>query len=1351
MRKQLTFILVLFIFIIPCTLLAANFSFRHYRAEDGLTFNTIRCIIQDRRGFIWLGTEDGLNRFDGYAFKGFHSDKNKINSLGSNYISSLLEDSKGNIWIGTDEGVFIFNPTTDKFSHFQNKVRGVSISSTVNNIVEDKSGNLWFATYGQGIFRYNLSTGVLEQYRWINNSKSSPNYDFINYIYVDRNNQVWATPKTPRNPLIAFDRKKNCFCLFDLKKNGQAQTDFSIYKIFEDSQHQLWLGTWNKGICKLDKKTKNVTQYLTPEKTGGILHIHEISEYGRNLLLIGSDDGLSLFNTKTLNHHLFTSSEIDPSALSDKFIYPIFKDHEGGLWVGTYFGGVNYVSPNSGLFERYTHSRYVNSVNGNIIGRFTEDKKGNIWIASDDGGLNELNPETGRFSAYIPRPGKNGISYHNVHALCWDDDKLWIGTYSGGLNVLNTKTGQFKLYNSVEADPTTLDGGSIYAIYKDRSNRMWVTSMSGVNLYNRQADNFIRVKYFNATTIAITEDAKGFLWFATQGKGLFKFNPKDKRWTNYTSKQNSRQSLPSNQLNCLLADHKGRLWFGSSSGLCRYDYSNDRFIPITLNAPSNSICSIIEDQDMLWITTAKGLVRYDTRNGSCQVFTRSDGLLSDQFIANSGFKSSAGKIYIGTASGFNAFCPKNLVANKYVPKVAITNLEIFNKEVEVGPKSALTQSIGFVKQIDLSYKQNVFSLSYVALSYTTPEKNMYAYKLEGFDKDWNYVNRQHKATYTNLPAGEYVFRVKASNNDGLWNEQGASIKVVIHPPFWLTIWFKFIYAGLLIAGLIFLQKNTRRRAEHRHNEEIKELNQQKEKEVYDAKIQFFTMIAHEIRTPVSLIIGPLEKIMATVSTFPDYVRNDLNIINRNSQRLLHLVNQLLDFRKAEQGALVLNFSKQNIYQLLSYTYERFRPIIEQNNIEFTLECPDKTFEAVIDLEAITKVISNLLTNAMKFTDNKIMLTCRVHARLQSFEIRVMDNGDGISDSEKAKIFTPFYQIPSGTVQGTGIGLSLVKSIVDAHHGIVTVIDTPNKGATFSITLPFDNEEKLSCHVDSKPTPSVFPSPIELLTEMPDQLPDAKTDKPILLIVEDNVDMRRFLCDNFISDYQVVSASDGLEGLELLKKHEVNLIISDLMMPRMDGLEFCKAVRSNMLLSHIPFVLLTAKTDLDAKIDGLNLGADSYIEKPFSINHLKAQISNLIETRTLLRKKYSEMPFVSITTIAGNSADELFLTKVNEIIERNIANEDFSIDLLAEELCISRSGLFVKIKTLADITPNELIQLIRLKKAAEYIMQKEHRINEIAYMVGFNNPSYFSKCFQKQFGVRPMDFLRKNNESVSDKS
>ncbi|HJV78643.1 MAG TPA: two-component regulator propeller domain-containing protein [Paludibacter sp.] len=1340
MRKQQIITSVLFIFFFSNTIKAVEFSFRHYKAEDGLTINTVRSIIQDRSGFIWFGTEDGLNRFDGHSFKEYRTSKVATNFIGSNYISALLEDSKGNIWIGTDDGVTVYHPLTEKFTHFENKADGISITSNINNIVEDKAGNLWFSTYGQGIFRYHLSSGELEQYRVINNRGVSEVYDFLNYIYVDHSNQVWAAPKTPRNPLIYFDRAKNCFRVFDIKLKDSKQKEFSIYKIFEDSKSNLWLGTWNTGLLKLNKQSKSTTKYLSPESKGGILHVHEISEYSPNILLIGSDDGLSFFNTQTNNHRVLTSSEIDPSALSDKFIYPIFKDREGGIWIGTYFGGVNYLSPNSGLFERYTHSRYSNSVNGNIISRFTEDKKGNIWIASDDGGLNCLNTQTGHFTAYMPQPGRNSISFHNVHALCWDNDDLWIGTYSGGLNVLNTKTGKFKLYNSVDENPKTLDGGSIYAIYKDRDQRMWVASMSGLNLYNRPTDSFIRVKHLNATTIDITQDTKGWIWFATQGKGVFRLNPQTNEWRNYSSTIVGRGSIPCNQLNCITTDRKGQLWAGTSNGLCRFDYSKDCFIPVPLNTPNNAICCIIENNNMLWLTSSKGLIRYNTQNGSCQVFTRSDGLLSDQFIFNSGFKSSTGKIYVGTAAGFNAFCPKNLVTNKFRPPVAITNLEIFNKDVKVDPNGPLTQTIGSMKQIDLSYKDNVFSLGYAALSYITPEKNMYAYKLEGFDKDWNYVNKQNKATYTNLPAGEYVFRVKASNNDGLWNEQGASIKIVIHPPFWLTIGFKLLYLILLITGLIFLLKYTKLRAKRRHDEEIKELNQTKEKELYNAKIQFFTMIAHEIRTPVSLIIGPLEKIMTTAFTFPDNIRNDLNIIDRNSQRLLHLVNQLLDFRKVEQGALVLNFTRQNIYLLLLNIYDRFKPLIEQNKIEFTFLCPDKELEAVIDYEAITKLVSNLLTNAMKFTNNQIILMCNSYPEQGTFEIRVQDNGNGISDVEKEKIFTPFYQIPSGNKPGTGIGLSLVKSLADAHKGTISVTDTVPRGVTFSISLPMRSCEQSEIQEEPKELVQPLPLCVDIVPDTANHAPKAKTDKPVLLIVEDNADMRSFLCSNFIEDYEVISARDGLDGLELIKKHDINLIISDLMMPRMDGMEFCKEIRSNILWSHIPVILLTAKTDLNSKIDGLNIGADSYIEKPFSISHLKAQINNLIESRDLLRRKYSEMPFVSITSIAGNSADEQFLTKVNEIIEHNISNESFSIDILAEELCISRSGLFAKIKTLADITPNELIQLIRLKKAAGYLVQKEYRINEIAYMVGFNNPSYFSKCFQKQFGVRPMDFV-----------
>lgn len=1345
MKKRHILIFAISILLISFQLKANTFSFRHYKVEDGLTFNTVRSIIQDRRGFMWIGTEDGLNRFDGYTFKEFRSKANSKNSIGSNYVGTLLEDSNGDIWIGTENGVYIYHPTTEKFIRLEAKTnKGVICSSSVNNIVEDKLKNIWLSTYGQGIFCYNLNSGKLEQYNIVNEGSAKSNYNFINYIYVDHNNLVWAAPKTPSSPLIFFNRPKKQFQIVPLKLNSTKKNTFSVYKIFEDSQHNFWLGTWDKGLCKLDIKSKKVTSYLSPQSAGGIIHIHEINEYKPNLLLIGSDDGLSLFNTKTLQHQLLTSSETDPSSISDNFVYPIFKDREGGIWIGTYFGGVNYVSPNNGLFERYTHSKYVNSVNGNVISRFTEDKNGNIWIASDDGGLNVFNTQTGHFSAYMPQKGKNSISYHNVHALCWDNDKLWIGTYSGGLNVLDTKTGIFKYYNSEETNPKTLDGGSIYAIYKDREKRMWVASMSGVNLYNRKTDNFTRVKHFNATTIDITQDNKGLLWFATQGKGLFRLNPKTNQWRNYSTLTEQGISVPCSQMNCLRVDHKGQLWLGTSCGLCKYDYAKDIFTIIPLNIPSNTICCIIEDNNNLWLTTSKGLVRYNTIGGAYQVFTQSDGLLSDLFMFNSGFKSSKGKIYIGTANGFNAFCPKKVVANKCLPPVAITNLEIYNKDVEIQEDGPLTKAISSMDQIDLSYKDNVFSLSYVALSYSTPEKNMYAYKLEGFDKEWNHVNRQHKATYTNLPAGEYIFRVRASNNDGLWNNEGTSVKIVIHPPLWLTIGFKILYIILIAGGIVFLLRSINQRSERKHKEKIKELNQEKEKELYDAKISFFTMIAHEIRTPVSLIIGPLEKIMNAGFNIPEKISNDLNIIERNSQRLLLLVNQLLDFRKAEQGSLTISFTKQNVHDLLLYTFDRFKPMLEQKGVEFIFNCPDKKLEADIDQEALTKIVSNLLTNAMKFTESRIELSCVSYPDTNTFRIKVSDNGPGISDQEKEKIFLPFYQISSNTKPGTGIGLSLVKTLVDAHNGTISVEDAEDKGVSFVVNLPIKNALSGENN-NSSAKPVSMPdlkSTINSSEQNIEIAPVINKEKPLLLIVEDNADMRNFLQESFSADYQIITAEDGIDGLEKLKTCEASLIISDLMMPRMDGLEFCSALRNKILLSHIPVVLLTAKTDLSTKIEGMNCGADAYIEKPFSIHFLKAQIKNLIESRKKLRQKFSELPFVPLKSIAGNNADEEFLTRMNTIIEKNISNVDFSIDSLAEQLCISRSGLFAKIKTLAEITPNELIQVVRLKKAAELLTENKYRINEIAYMVGFNNPSYFSKCFQKQFGIRPGDFINK---------
>ncbi len=773
------------------------------------------------------------------------------------------------------------------------------------------------------------------------------------------------------------------------------------------------------------------------------------------------------------------------------------------------------------------------------------------------------------------------------------------------------------------------------------------------------------------------------------------------------------------------------------NGLCRYNADEDLFETIPLDIPSHNICGIVEDQHVLWLTTTKGLVRY-APGESCQVFTRSDGLQSEQFLPNAALKASDGKIYIGSVNGFNAFYPYQIKTNKVLPPVVITGLEISNKEVRIGDRKML-KALNRMAELELSHKDHVFSLLYASLSYCTPEKNQYAYKLEGFDKDWNYVGSQNKATYTNLPAGTYAFKVKATNNDGIWSNREASLRITIHPPFYWSTASKALYFILACIVLAFFIRFLLRLTEKKHTAEIDQLNASKEKEVHEAKIKFFTMIAHEIRTPVSLIIGPLEKIMKSSIPMPGVLRDDLNIIDRNSQRLLFLVNQLLDFRKVEQEGMTVTYVSQNIRQLLQAACERFKPFITQNGAHLEVEYPDADFMAMVDSEAITKMISNLLTNASKYTKDKVILSCVVLPEQHTFVVKVTDNGIGISKEDCKKIFNPFFQAMDNK-PGTGIGLSIVKSIVEQHNGRIEVESEINKGSSFIVTLPIEQAGAASQEGEAAiPCPAV---PEDILSESLPVVPSK--DKPLMLIVDDNQEMLNFLSSSFSAQYSILTAEDGMEALEKLKEREVTLIVSDWMMPRMDGVEFCKALRADQSVSHIPFILLTAKTDMDSKIAGMDCGADAYIEKPFSVQYLEACIKNLLDLRSLLRQKFSKMPMIPLNSIASNSLDNKFLTRINEIIEQNFSEPELTVDFLAEQLGVSRSGLFAKIKTLANVTPNELIQIVRLKKAAILLAENRYRISEICYMVGFNNPSYFAKCFQKQFGIKPGEFASNPN-------
>ena len=1314
MKSFYCLIISLSIHLCGYAILPTQFHFRHYNIENGVSSNNISTLFQDQKGYIWIGTENGLNRFDGNQFTLYQKNNPLYSNFHANSINTICETTDKELWLGTDNGVFIYNQVKDTFTPFFKQTSDkTSITSWITHIIQDKAGNIWIATHKQGIFLFNTQTDKLTQF------EIPQNDNIVTRILNDEQNNIWLSGPYQ---LCKLNKVNNTFETYAIEEKTE-----SIYSmaLWEDSSNHIWIGTWDKGLWKLDPRTKQVEKYLTGEKGKGILHIHSILEYSPELLLIGSDDGLTIFNPVTQESFLYDNYGDSEKSLSDKFIYPILKDREGGVWIGTYYNGISYLPPYCGQFNGYSESSDIPYFNSRIISRFCEGENGNIWIASDDSGLSCFNPSTMQFLDFN---GREKLNKHNLHALCMVDKDLWIGTYGDGIQILNIQTGIIKNYSISNG----LDENSIYSIFKDSQGQIWTGSMNGICQYDAQKQRFTPIKYLEALVIEIAEDAKGNLWIATQGKGLFRYSPqKNKEWKKY-GLEKGFNSLTVNHL-CINKDNE--IWAATSEGLYLYNPLKDIFTYQPLRLPNECITAILEGEDCLWLTTAKGLVKYTPATQETQIFTKSDGLQSEAFIMASALKTRNGEFYIGSINGFNTFYPHQLKLNTQKPNVVLTSLEIFNQKIDTQKDGTLPEAIDHLKEIHLSYKDNVITLNYAALSYCTPQKNQYAYMLEGFDKGWNYVGSQHSTTYTNLPAGTYTFRVKASNNDNIWNEEGTSIRIIVHPPFYLSLPFKIGYVLLFLLALGLLLRYVIRRSEKKHAKAIDELNSKKEIEIHEAKINFFTMIAHEIRTPVSLIIGPLEKIMQSTH-IPTNERQELEIIDRNSQRLLYLVNQLLDFRKVEQKEIRMKFSSQSIKELMQAVCERFSPTLQQNGVSFSVTYPDEHFHADVDKEALTKVLSNLLTNANKYTQSRIEVRFQEHPEKQTFSIEVQDNGKGMNEEELTKIFKPFYQA-SENKPGTGIGLSIVKGIVEAHHGQVNVTSQPGHGSSFMITLP-QKQENLSAEEEENQAGNPLPEDI-----IPEQNATASMSQkvlPIMLIVDDNEDMLNFLSSHFQTSYTIVTAVDGVDALNKLKEQEVALIISDWMMPNMNGIDLCKAVRNNQLTSHIPFILLTAKTDTEAKITSMNCGADAYIEKPFSLQYLEACIKNLLELRLQLRQKFSQMPTVSINSIAANQSDKVFLEKMNHLIEENLNNEELSVDFLAEKLCISRSGLFVKIKGLANTTPNEMIQIIRLKKAASLLLENQYRINEVSYMVGFNNPSYFSKCFQKQFGMKPGEYI-----------
>lgn len=1337
MKNKCFFIIVFAIASLFNTFLAfgnKNPYFIRLGVEDGLAQNTVYCILQDNRGFMWFGTKDGLSRYDGYQFKNYRNDKNNPHSIGNNCIRSIFQDFDGKIWVGTDAGAYIYHPDRDNFEYFDASTKsGIKIEKEVNDIKQDQNGVYWFAVDWQGVFSYNIESKELI-YHELNT--------IVNAwcIYIDKENKVWIG--THGGGLNYFNTEKQKFEKVNYSSDNQTDNNKDdIYRIFQDNYNDLLITTANGGVKRLNLVSNKIQPFL-PQQNYTSLFVRDVVRKSDDEIWFGTGGGICVYDISRKDITFLQHSHLDPYSLSDNAIYSVYKDREGGIWVGTYFGGINYYPYQYTPFGKYypiENRNEAHTLIGRRIREFQLADEGRIWVGTEDGGLSLYDPKSDTFEHFLPNGQPGSISYNNIHGLLVDDNQLWIGTYSHGLDIMDLNTKKIvRHYNKTE-DKNSICDNSIFSIYKDHSGRVWIGTLYGLCYYNPESDDFVRVSSLGNIFVSdIIQTKDGMIWVGSLGRGLYRFNPNNNKWTVFKSDPKNPAILAHNKIISLFEDSKMTLWITTEGGgLCRYNPKEENFTSFTTNEglPNNVVYKIVEDNHSnLWFTTNQGIVCMNMNDYSMKQYTKSDGLLSNQFNYKSGIKDGNGNIYFGGLEGFVSFDPTSFVSNEHSPSVYIVQFELFNTVVKPGEKdSPLKASIESTEKIELKHNQSTFSFSFAALSYVAPEKNRYAYMLEGFDQDWVYLDKAQKAGYSNIPPGKYTFKVKAANNNGVWSDKVTSIEIDIHPPFYKTIWAYIFYAIIIISIITFflIAYRNRVRKKIQHRQEVFE--NEKSREIYDAKIAFFTNITHEIRTPLSLIKGPLEYIIK--EKISNNERDEyLKVIERNTNRLLDLSNQLLDFRKTEQKGFSLNFTSTDISLLIDEIYIRFNPTAIRQNIKFEINLPSDDVYADVDKEALTKILSNLFNNAIKYAKSEINLTLKKEA--DTFQIIISNDGEKIKHHLQDKIFEPFYQIDDNNsdriLTGTGLGLPLARSLAELHNGELVYVPSDDHFNYFKLILPniqptsvkFE-QNNIDRYIQEKP---VYNNEVNNLS------------KSSLLIAEDDEDLKIFLFNQLKPHYNIFKATNGKEALDILNNKQIDAIITDIAMPVMDGLQLCKEIKSNIAYSHIPVILLTAKTNLQSKIEGLDAGADAYVEKPFSMEHILAQLSNLLANRNKLKEAFIHSPLVKIRSIAPTKADEDFLKDVTEVIHKNISDPQFNVDTLASALNMSRSSLHRKIKGVSELTPNEFILLVKLKKAAKYI-QEGYRVNEVCFIVGFNSPSYFSKAFKKQFGISPTEWIQ----------
>ena len=1363
------FLSILFLILSVLTLYAEKTNYLYSFNSDlneGISQLSVMTIYQDSRGYLWFATKNGLNRFNGKEYKIYHREDGNEQSLSNNSVTSITEDQEGYLWVGTNNGLNRIDLNTNEIKRYNLETNGL-VANSISTVYTDRSGCLWVGTW-EGLNRYNREGDHFEYIPIEDDTERA----MIVTLLEDSSGRFWIG--TRNKGLLLCDHQMNLISQFTSESKNMPLNNNNITSIYEDDKKQIWVGCKNSGLNKINLRDNEVTSYSNLNSGLSNNSVRCIIEW-QGKLLIGTFDGI--FDLDKATERIVKVAGYDDinKSLSHYSVYCFCVDRDKTLWVGTFAGGVNYLNMFTNRFVLHKPQEELNIRTG-IYGAITYESPEDLWIATEGYGLLNYNKRTNESHYYLIDPSvRFAFNTNIIKSVFYEDGYVWCGTTKGEIYKFNIKTKKFSLYHQYPIEY------SIYSIIRDHNDVLWVGGAStefGLTCFVN--DSLVTTFYNNvdepiyfSNVRCILEEEDGVFLLGSTAEGLLRFDTHKKQLTKYSNEASvEKYRIPNNYISAIVRTKSGEIWVSTyGGGIFQLDESKAirRIMTVREGLLDNNICTLVESSDQrLWMSTVNGLIMFDPAKDEVRNYHRHNGIDIREFTLHSGIALPDGSLCFAGSNGFVTFHVEAMDKNNNIPPVVLEQLSVNNHPVKVGDESAILDKVlDGMETIRLAYNENNFSITYQALNYIYATQNQYAYKLEGYDTDWNYVGERNSAFYTNLSPGKYVFRVKASNNDGVWNEEGRSLAIVVQPPLWRT-WYAYLFYVIALAAIIYgilYYVNIKRNLEA--GLKMKQLEKQKQEEFHQAKIRLFTNFSHELRTPLMLIITPFEELVKRVD-IPAELHDKLSIIYKNAQKLLLLVNQLMDLHKNQAGSMDLKVSEGDICEYIKEIYYAFNQIALTNEVKFTLNCTPKTINGWFDKSLLEKVVFNLLSNAFKYTasgESVLMEVSEVTLKeldpkridglykdenSQYVILKVKDSGKGIEEGEADKIFTPFYQIPETSginLSGTGIGLSLVYTIVQLHRGVIYVDHTETKGACFVVILPVSRSAFSEEQIESREIDKI--AEITNTEDISVSLPVTENkDQPKykILLVEDDKDVRDYLKKSLEAEYIVIEAADGVRAYEKVVQDFPDLVLSDIMMPKRDGLELCTMIKNDIRIGHIPVILMTARSMVVHIKEGFQAGADDYIVKPFNMDVLQTRIRSLLASREQLKKLYGKRFSPDVMGIEVKSADERFSQKLFDVIEKNISNEKLDVELLCTEIGISRANLYRKLKSITELSPMELIRNKRLEMAAKLLKESEMNVSEIASHLGFNSHSYFSNSFKAFYGCTPTEFVQmKNNQ------